>query len=92
MGPKINGFTYKPKSNQRRHYGHRQDLSVIEITSITAERSGATLGRAGRQAESTRREGPGEVHEGREADADAPSDAAAEPRDEANSDEAFQWA
>jgi len=35
-GPKINGFTYKPKSNQRRHYGHRQDLSVIEITSISA--------------------------------------------------------
>jgi large subunit ribosomal protein L21 len=33
-GPKINGFTYKPKSNQRRHYGHRQDLSLIEITSI----------------------------------------------------------
>jgi large subunit ribosomal protein L21 len=39
-GPKINGFTYKPKSNQRRHYGHRQDLSVIEITSITP--AGAT--------------------------------------------------
>jgi large subunit ribosomal protein L21 len=33
-GPKITGFTYKPKSNQRRHYGHRQDLSLIEITSI----------------------------------------------------------
>jgi large subunit ribosomal protein L21 len=35
-GPKIHGFTYKPKSNQRRHYGHRQDLSVIEITGIRA--------------------------------------------------------
>ncbi len=35
-GPKITGFTYKPKSNQRRHYGHRQDLSVIEVTAISA--------------------------------------------------------
>jgi large subunit ribosomal protein L21 len=38
-GPKIDGFTYKPKSNQRRHYGHRQDLSLIEVTSITKGRS-----------------------------------------------------
>jgi len=34
-GPKIRGFTYKPKSNNRRRYGHRQDLSVIEILDIT---------------------------------------------------------
>jgi len=40
-GPKIDGFTYKPKSNQRRHYGHRQDLTVIEVTSITKGRSRA---------------------------------------------------
>jgi large subunit ribosomal protein L21 len=33
-GPKINGFTYKPKSNQRRRWGHRQTLAVVEITSI----------------------------------------------------------
>src|SRR5688500_15918452 len=33
-GPKIDGFTYKPKSNQRRRYGHRQQYSVLEITSI----------------------------------------------------------
>jgi large subunit ribosomal protein L21 len=33
-GPKIDGFIYKPKSNNRRRYGHRQDLSVIEITGI----------------------------------------------------------
>jgi hypothetical protein len=38
-GPKITGFTYKPKSNQRRHYGHRQDLSIIEVTAITKGRS-----------------------------------------------------
>lgn len=35
-GPKIDGFIYKPKSNNRRRYGHRQDLSVVEITGITA--------------------------------------------------------
>jgi large subunit ribosomal protein L21 len=35
-GPKIVGFTYKPKSNQRRRWGHRQSYSTIEITSITA--------------------------------------------------------
>jgi large subunit ribosomal protein L21 len=36
LGPKIRGFTYKPKSNQRRHWGHRQRYSTIAITSITA--------------------------------------------------------
>jgi large subunit ribosomal protein L21 len=34
-GPKIKGFTYKNKSNQRRHWGHRQTYSTIEITGIT---------------------------------------------------------
>ncbi len=33
-GPKINGFTYKNKSNQRKRWGHRQHYSTIEITSI----------------------------------------------------------
>jgi large subunit ribosomal protein L21 len=35
-GPKINGFTYKRRTNQRRRYGHRQHYSVVEITSIKA--------------------------------------------------------
>jgi large subunit ribosomal protein L21 len=35
-GPKITGFTYKSKSNQRRHWGHRQHHALIEITSISA--------------------------------------------------------
>ena len=35
-GPKIDGFTYKNKTNQRRRWGHRQRLSAIEITSISA--------------------------------------------------------
>ncbi len=34
-GPKINAFTYKNKSNQRRRWGHRQKYSTIEITSIS---------------------------------------------------------
>src|SRR6478672_2450674 len=34
-GPKIRGFTYKNKTNQRRHWGHRQHYSVIEVTEIT---------------------------------------------------------
>jgi large subunit ribosomal protein L21 len=35
-GPKIDGFTYKAKSNQRRRFGHRQHLSTIEIVSIAS--------------------------------------------------------
>ncbi|MGB5760532.1 MAG: 50S ribosomal protein L21 [Acidimicrobiales bacterium] len=34
-GPKIDGFTYKPKSNNRRRYGHRQTYATIEITGIS---------------------------------------------------------
>ncbi len=33
-GPKIIGFTYKSKANERRRWGHRQKYSTIEITSI----------------------------------------------------------
>jgi large subunit ribosomal protein L21 len=35
-GPKITGFTYKNKTNQRRRWGHRQRYSTIEITGISA--------------------------------------------------------
>ncbi len=34
-GPKIDGFTYKNKSNQRKRWGHRQHYSAIEITGIS---------------------------------------------------------
>ncbi len=34
-GPKIRGGTYKPKTNQRRRWGHRQRYSTVEITSIS---------------------------------------------------------
>ena len=34
-GPKINGFTYKNKSNNRKRWGHRQRYSMIEITGIS---------------------------------------------------------
>ena len=33
-GPKIDGFTYKRRTNQRRRFGHRQKYSLVEITSI----------------------------------------------------------
>ncbi|MFK8022740.1 MAG: 50S ribosomal protein L21 [Ilumatobacter sp.] len=35
-GPKINGFTYKRRTNNRRCYGHRQKYHMVEITSISA--------------------------------------------------------
>jgi large subunit ribosomal protein L21 len=34
-GPKINGFTYKRRTNQRKRYGHRQRYSVVEVTAIS---------------------------------------------------------
>jgi large subunit ribosomal protein L21 len=33
-GPKINGFTYKRRTNQRRRFGHRQHYTTVEITGI----------------------------------------------------------
>jgi large subunit ribosomal protein L21 len=33
-GPKVTGFTYKNKTNQRRRWGHRQKYDLIEITKI----------------------------------------------------------
>ena len=33
-GPKITGFTYKNKTNQRKRWGHRQKYATIEITGI----------------------------------------------------------
>jgi len=34
-GPKVTGFKYKNKSNQRRRWGHRQHYSTVLITGIT---------------------------------------------------------
>ncbi len=34
-GPKITGFTYKNKTNQRTRWGHRQKYDTIRITGIT---------------------------------------------------------
>jgi len=34
-GPKIDGFTYKRRTNQRRRWGHRQHYHTVEITKIT---------------------------------------------------------
>jgi large subunit ribosomal protein L21 len=35
LGPKIRGLTYKPKTRQRRRWGHRQQYTTVQITSIT---------------------------------------------------------
>jgi large subunit ribosomal protein L21 len=35
-GKKINGFTYKPKKNVQRHYGHRQWHTRLRVDSIQA--------------------------------------------------------
>jgi large subunit ribosomal protein L21 len=34
-GPKVRGFTYRPKARHRRRWGHRQRFNTIEVTSIT---------------------------------------------------------
>lgn len=34
QGRKINGFTYKPKKNVHRRYGHRQQLTSVAIVGI----------------------------------------------------------
>lgn len=40
-GPKITGFTYKAKTNNRRRWGHRQALTRIEITDIRVGSKGS---------------------------------------------------
>ncbi len=34
LGVKIDGFTYKRRTNQRRRFGHRQRYTLVKITSI----------------------------------------------------------
>lgn len=33
---KINGFTFKPKKNVSRRYGHRQSITRLQVESIVA--------------------------------------------------------
>lgn len=40
-GPKVVGFTYRPKARGRRRYGHRQRYTTIEITAIEAAAAAA---------------------------------------------------
>jgi large subunit ribosomal protein L21 len=37
FGPKIDGFTYKPKTRSRRRFGHRQRYTTVQISSIDSE-------------------------------------------------------
>ena len=39
-GPKVKGFTYRPKARTRRRWGHRQRYTTIEITGITPSSGG----------------------------------------------------
>lgn len=43
-GPKVAGFTYKPKARRRRRFGHRQRYTALEILGIgpAAVREGAS--------------------------------------------------
>ncbi len=48
-GPKITGFSYRPKARGRRRFGHRQHYTTVEITAIApgagaSERRVATNG------------------------------------------------
>jgi large subunit ribosomal protein L21 len=33
---KINGFNYKPKKNERKRWGHRQPMTQVRVTEVTA--------------------------------------------------------
>jgi large subunit ribosomal protein L21 len=35
-GKKIDAFTFKPKKNIRKHWGHRQQLTRVRVESISA--------------------------------------------------------
>jgi large subunit ribosomal protein L21 len=48
-GPKIDGFVYKPKSNNRRRFGHRQHYSVLEITAINGAKTAAKTASSGKK-------------------------------------------
>ena len=43
LGPKIRGLTYKPKTRQRRRWGHRQQYTTVEITRHLGDRTGARM-------------------------------------------------
>lgn len=36
QAPKIIGFKYKPKKNERKRWGHRQQITVLRIKTIEA--------------------------------------------------------
>lgn len=52
-GPKVSGFTYRSKSNERRRYGHRQNYSLVEVLTIRAGGKTATAAERAEPAEET---------------------------------------
>ncbi|MDA8292254.1 MAG: 50S ribosomal protein L21 [Actinomycetota bacterium] len=45
-GPKVTGFTYRPKARGRRRFGHRQHYTRIEITAIAPPVAATTRSRS----------------------------------------------
>jgi large subunit ribosomal protein L21 len=58
-GPKVTGFTYKNKTNQRRRWGHRQGYTTIEITGISKGRSSSKSAESSKSSESSKSESEG---------------------------------
>ena len=52
-GPKIRGFTYKNKTNQRKRWGHRQKYATNEITGISGSTGDSSSTVGARDAGST---------------------------------------
>jgi large subunit ribosomal protein L21 len=46
-GPKVVGFTYKPKARRRRRFGHRQRYTTVEVTAIAPGEPAGPGGRPG---------------------------------------------
>jgi large subunit ribosomal protein L21 len=77
-GDKIKGFKYRPKSGYARRYGHRQQLTVLEIEDVRLGKVRTTRKKAEEakpKAESTEPEAPA----GAEPDAPAEAPNGAEP-------------
>ncbi len=55
-GPKVRGFTYKPKARARRRFGHRQQYTTVEVTAIGAKPAPAPRKRRAATAESAESE------------------------------------
>jgi large subunit ribosomal protein L21 len=58
-GPKVRGFTYKPKTRKRRRFGHRQRYDLVEVTEIRLPGARVEAPAAGDEGEPRGGEGDG---------------------------------